>query len=53
MNTPVTEAIRLRRSVRAYTGEALNPEHKELLEKYIAALKSPFADTARIQPAYS
>ncbi|MDR1102546.1 MAG: hypothetical protein LBL42_02195, partial [Tannerella sp.] len=45
----IIEAIRQRRSVRSYTGEALSSEHAGLIENYIAGLQAPFGANVRIR----
>jgi nitroreductase len=44
----IVDTIRLRRSVRTYTGEPLNGDHARLLAGYIAGLRPPFGVKARI-----
>jgi len=45
----VIELMKLRRSVRSYTGEPLSREHLEAIKNYIATLKAPFGADARIE----
>ncbi|MDR2496725.1 MAG: nitroreductase family protein [Tannerellaceae bacterium] len=45
----VIEQIRLRRSVRAFTGEPLQARHESALLEYIAGLSHPFGGKARIE----
>jgi nitroreductase len=45
----ILETIRQRRSVRSYTGAALDEETVRLVTNYIATLQAPFGVTARIE----
>ena len=46
----IIEAIEKRKSIRNYTGEPLNEEHKTLISDYISELKAPFnSPPVRIQ----
>ena len=45
----VIELMKLRRSVRSYTGEPLSKEHSEAITNYIANLKAPFGTDVRIE----
>jgi len=49
MVTTIREAIRQRRSIRNYTGEALSEEHIESIKQYVAGLEAPFGTSARVQ----
>ena len=45
----VVEQIRMRRSVRSFTGEPLQAQHESNLRGYIAGLSHPFGGKARIE----
>jgi len=45
----VIELIKERKSVRSYTGQPLNKEHIDSINKYIEQLNTPFGTKARIQ----
>jgi nitroreductase len=47
------EAIRQRRSVRSYTGEALSREHAGRIADCIAGLQAPFGAKVRILPVHA
>jgi nitroreductase len=45
----ITEAIKARRSVRTYTGEALDEATAQKIRDYIASLRAPFGAVCRIE----
>jgi nitroreductase len=47
--TSAINQIRLRRSVRSYTGEPLRPDHERNLREFIASLEHPFGGKTRIE----